>query len=477
MLAEPQPTICPRCASPNPPQARFCKDCRFRLTIQAPNQRSYRVVRIIKAGGMGAVYEACDEAGQRYAIKELLNRAADSTEQAERVTGFLTEADLLQRIRHPQIPRVFQSWSDPFVDQASGEQRLHYYLVLEFIEGEDLEQLLVREGRQPEARVLRWAASLCDVLSYLHYNDLIYRDLKPSNIMVLPHGDNLKLIDFGIAIQRNTRGALIGTPGYSPPEQYQGVTSQASDIYALGATLHHLLSGRDPRPEPPFTFPPLRQLNPSVSPQVEAAIRHALAMRSAERWASVEAFKAALLGPALTPSHLPRREGEPAEALARPDAQPAQAQAAHPTAPAPPTPEAPQPRLPRMSRFLRWLGRLFVVVLLLASASWAVLQRPELLQITRFLPPTSQAAPEAALQGRAVSYALELTAPPGSDAAALRAHFELSFDNQVRQEFGPAARRDPAVPLVFDSQPTRLPDGDPLSPRYRATLGGAVLVP
>jgi hypothetical protein len=455
---------CPRCATQNPPYARFCKHCRFRLVVEAPSGMRYGIVRVIKSGGMGAVYAAEDAQGRRYAVKELLDRVGDESERQERITGFLTEADLLKGIVHPQIPQLFESWSDPFIDQASGERRMHYYLVLEYIDGEDLEQRLEREGAQSEARVLRWAANLCDVLSYLHHNDLIYRDLKPSNIMITGLGDELKLIDFGIVMRRNTRGTLIGTPGYSPPEQYQGFATQASDIYALGATLHHLLSGRDPRREPPFSFPPLRQLNPSISPQVEAAVMRALELNSVDRWGSVEAFRAALIGAprAPRPAMPPARRPTPAEALARPDA------------PAPtPTPAAPRAGLGR--RLLRWLRSLLLIALLVGASAWLAVQRPDLLQFERYLP--ALPAPSSAAEARAVQYELEVTAQPNSDQAALRALFELAFDERLRQELGPGARREPASALVFEAEPALLPDGDPLSPRYRVRVSGVALVP
>jgi serine/threonine protein kinase len=338
-----RPLPCPRCHTFNPPQARFCQHCRFRIVLAVPGAERYQIARIIKSGGMGAVYEAVDPAGQRYAIKELLDRFARDDERAEALAHFADEARLLQRLRHPSVPRVYANFADTFVDGATGEQRQHYYLVMDFIQGEDLEQRLEREGAQGEALTLMWADQLCDVLGYLHASDLIYRDVKPSNIMIERDSGRVKLVDFGIATLAGPggRGTLIGTPGYSPPEQYQGLTTPASDIYALGATLHHLLSGRDPRPEPPFSFPPLRQLRPDVSPHVASAIDRALSMHSAERWGSMREFRAALLA----------AERVPAPVVAAPPT---------PVASAPPANPRPRPS------FLRRLLRLLLPLLIAA---------------------------------------------------------------------------------------------------------------
>jgi serine/threonine-protein kinase len=215
----------------------------------------------------------------------MLDRFTDPHERTQAVKRFKAEADILQRLRHPCIPNIY----DLFEHQG------YHYLVMEFVSGSDLEDLIRREGYIPEARALQWANQICDVLEYLHRQQIIFRDLKPSNIMIEPDG-NVKLIDFGIArvFQPLQVGTQIGTPGYAPPEQYQGLATPQSDIFALGATLHHTLTGRDPRLEPPFDFPLVNTLRPNISQRTSDAIQKALQMRPADRYQSVAEFRQAL---------------------------------------------------------------------------------------------------------------------------------------------------------------------------------------
>ncbi|HEY1016291.1 MAG TPA: serine/threonine-protein kinase, partial [Herpetosiphonaceae bacterium] len=277
-------TLCPICHTSNGGDARFCQKCGNNIWL---NDR-YRIVRAIKEGGMGAVYEAIDETGKRYALKALIDRFVDPAERKDAIERFQEEASILRELKHPQIPRVYK-------DFIHGGR---YYLAMDFVEGDDLEDLLTRQpqGRFDEPTVLRWADQIADVLDYLHERRLIYRDMKPSNIMIERAGGNVKVVDFGIAklFQPNERGTLIGTPGYSPPEQYQGQATPQSDVFALGATLHHLLTGRDPRDEAPFSFPPVRQLAPNVSVATERAIAKALEMETSKRFPSASSFRAAL---------------------------------------------------------------------------------------------------------------------------------------------------------------------------------------
>ncbi len=207
------------------------------------------------------------------------------------VRNFEREADLLATLSHPAIPRIF----DYFSQESSS------YLVMEFIEGKDLEAIL-RESEDflSEEQAVTWALQLCEVLSYLHNQKpqpVIFRDMKPSNVMIDNH-NHIRLIDFGIArvFQPGQKGTMIGTEGYSPPEQYRGEASPAGDIYALGATLHHLLTRRDPRAEPPFSFSerPIRQINPHVSAEIEAVISAALAYDPKDRFPSAETMRQAL---------------------------------------------------------------------------------------------------------------------------------------------------------------------------------------
>ncbi len=193
---------------------------------------------------------------------------ATQAERDEGIMRFVEEAKLLRDLNHPAIPKVYRS----FIDEG------RYYLSMEFIYGEDLEDMLKREQRFSEDVVLQWADQLCDVMEYMHSAGLIYRDMKPSNIMI-DRDNQVKLVDFGIAklLEPGQRNTMVGTPGYSPPEQYQGLATVQSDIYALGATLHHLLTGRDPRDHPPFSFPFATTLNPAISMRTAKAIDKALA--------------------------------------------------------------------------------------------------------------------------------------------------------------------------------------------------------
>lgn len=247
-------------------------------------------------GGMGAVYSARDlhfpNVVKRVAVKEMVNTARDPRIQKTIVRNFEREANILATLNHPSIPRIY--------DYFSHLERS--YLILEFIDGKDLETLLNEtQGFLPEVQVIDWAIQLCDVLSYLHNykpEPVIFRDMKPSNVMFSSHG-NIMLVDFGIAktFQSGQKGTMIGTEGYSPPEQYKGDATPLADIYALGATLHHLLTRRDPRYEPPFSFSErkISATNPAVSPAVEAVIYTALQYNPSDRFQSTAAMKEALI--------------------------------------------------------------------------------------------------------------------------------------------------------------------------------------
>lgn len=259
-------------------------------------QERYLVLALHGAGGMSSVYRARDlhfpNVTKTVAVKEMINMATDPAMHEMIVRNFEREADLLATLSHPAIPRIY----DYFTHESSS------YLVMEFIDGKDLEAVL-REIEEflPEDQVVNWAVELCDVLNYLHNHKpqpVIFRDVKPSNIMVDDHG-SIRLIDFGIArvFQPGQKGTMIGTDGYAPPEQYRGEASPAGDMYALGATLHHLLTRRDPRAEPPFSFSdrPIRDINERVSPELESAINASLSYDPADRFPSAEAMKSALM--------------------------------------------------------------------------------------------------------------------------------------------------------------------------------------
>jgi serine/threonine protein kinase len=209
--------------------------------------------------------------------------------QRQAVAGFQREADMLAELSHEHIPRVYDRFS---------EQNRHY-LVMEYVAGETLEeQLKAAGGKLPEDRVIDIALQVLDTLEYLHHREppVIYRDLKPSNIMITPSGQ-VKLIDFGIArhFQPLSSATMVGTQGYAPPEQYRGKVETRSDLYALGATMHHALSGRDPTTEPPFSFPLLRKLCPQLNPALADLVSEALMYDVERRIRDVEEIKRRLL--------------------------------------------------------------------------------------------------------------------------------------------------------------------------------------
>ena len=259
-------------------------------------QGRYDIEQVLGIGGMSTVYRARDlrfSAVARYcAIKEMPDTSPDPRTGQIRLANFEREASLLATLSHPGIPKIYDFFS------SNGR----VYLVLEFIDGKDLEtQLEVRGGAMMEEDVVNWAIQICDVLEYLHGHQpqpIIFRDMKPSNIIVMPNG-KVTLIDFGIAkiFQSDKRGTMIGTEGYAPPEQYRGLAEPRGDIYALGATMHHLLTNSDPRTQTPFTFAerPIRKFSPRVSEYVESVILRAVEYDIERRWPGASAFRQALL--------------------------------------------------------------------------------------------------------------------------------------------------------------------------------------
>jgi len=258
-------------------------------------QGRYEIIRTVNIGGMSIVYQARDKrftkVARLCAVKEMINSAPDPHLREMGIQNFEREANILATLSHPAIPKIFDCFSE-------GNRS---YLILEFIEGQDLESLLQRTASfLPEEQIISWAIQICDVLSYIHShkpNPIIFRDVKPSNIM-LNNQDRIVLIDFGIAkvFQTGQKGTMIGTEGYSPPEQYKGTAEPRGDIYALGATMHHLLTQRDPRHEPPFTFHdyPPRSLNPEVSERLETVVMKALQYEIEDRYSTAEEMKFSL---------------------------------------------------------------------------------------------------------------------------------------------------------------------------------------
>lgn len=259
-------------------------------------QNRYAVENVLGVGGMSLVYRGRDlrfkDVVRSCAIKEMYQSAPDSNTRMLTIKNFERESGLLATLSHNAIPKVYDFF----------EENGRIYLIMELIAGRDLEATL-DEAKAPiaEQRAGLWALQICDVLHYLHSHTpepIIFRDMKPSNVIVTPE-DRIILIDFGIAriFQQNQRkGTMIGTEGYAPPEQYRGVADPRGDIYALGATLHHLLTNIDPRTETPFTFHerPIRQINPDVSAELEAVVMSALEYDPTQRPQSAAEFKALL---------------------------------------------------------------------------------------------------------------------------------------------------------------------------------------
>jgi tRNA A-37 threonylcarbamoyl transferase component Bud32 len=244
-------------------------------------QGRYQITKRIGQGGMGAIYLADDlRFSQRVAVvKEMLDHFTDPDQRRTATASFDREAEMLANLSHPGIPEVYDRFTE-------GNR---HYLVMEYVDGGDLEQRMMQQDNEPYAEqdVLNWAIQICDILHYLHSHKppIVYRDMKPANLILNSLG-KIYVVDFGIARHFNPtkKGTMIGTQGYAPAEQYRGQVEPRSDIYALAATMHHLLTGRDPQAEAPFTFPSVRELNPQVSAPVDKIITRCLSMEADGRY-------------------------------------------------------------------------------------------------------------------------------------------------------------------------------------------------
>jgi serine/threonine protein kinase len=342
-------------------------------TVLRGMQGEYRLIGLIGRGGMGVVYRAERLSdGTTWALKEMrpgLDAPAD--ERAENRELFLREARMLRDLDHPNIVRVVDlfDYVDPLAPAAKRAEATRPCMVMELVPGQTLERRL-KEANAPllEQQVLAWGVQLCRVLSYLHSQPqpIIYRDMKPANIMAQPDGV-LKLLDFGVARwyrkdqQRDTN--YIGTEGFAPPEQYgKQQTTARSDVYALGATLLNLLSNIPPVP----TLPPepgwLRKINPSVDAQTEQVILQAMRLDPEERFASAAEMEQALLKCLDSPYVDPVARRSPAPAANPKPPAPAPIASPRPPAPpplvrpstpapssAPPTAQAPAPSAPMVA--------------------------------------------------------------------------------------------------------------------------------
>ncbi|MEJ2750262.1 MAG: serine/threonine-protein kinase [Anaerolineae bacterium] len=258
-------------------------------------QDRYRIVGTLGVGGFSSVYQARDmrfsNVTKLCAIKEMVISAPDPQIRDLTIKSFEREASMLALLDHPAIPDV----SDYFTE---GDRS---YLVIDLIRGKDLEVWLEDQKEYlDQETALDWIIQLCDVLAHLHSQKpqpIVFRDLKPSNIMLDQYG-RIRIIDFGIAklFETDRKGTMIGTEGYSPPEQYRGQATPAGDIYALGATFHHLLTRQDPRLEPPFTFDerPIHAVNQHIQPAFEAVIMRCLSDDPKDRYENASALREAL---------------------------------------------------------------------------------------------------------------------------------------------------------------------------------------
>ena len=274
-------------------------------------QGRYDVEEVLGIGGMSVVYKARDlrftAVARHCAVKEMPDTAPDPRTGQLRLANFEREASLLATLSHPGIPKIY----DFFYSHG------RVYLVLEYIDGRDLETQLTQRGApMQEEEVVKYAVQICEVLEYLHSHrpqPIVFRDLKPSNIIAAGDG-KITLIDFGIAkvFQSDKRGTMIGTEGYAPPEQYRGMAEPRGDVYGLGATMHHLLTASDPRIQTPFTFHerPIRKFNTRVSEYMESVILRAVEYDMDRRWPSASAMRQALMQGNTFDPRLQRRQAD-----------------------------------------------------------------------------------------------------------------------------------------------------------------------
>ena len=326
----------------------------------------YRVERLMGQGGMGAVYQAWDQRlAQWVALKE------NALTASEAQTQFEQEARVLARLRHPNLPRVI----DHFVT-AAGVQ----YLVMDYIDGPNLAELVRARGRQAPADIAGWLGQVCDALIYLHSQNppVIHRDIKPQNIKLTADGRAV-LVDFGLSKvgagrERTATGALGITPGFSPPEQYgAGHTDQRSDVYALAATLYAVLTGESPpdsvqRAIQSIQLVPPRRYNPTLSPTLEGALMHGLDTQPARRPTTVREFQVEV-----------QKGLAAASGKAVPVAAAAVAAVGGPTRPPstrpPPTVTAPSGR--RVPAWVWFAAGILIVLLLLGSGIWLAIRGNE----------------------------------------------------------------------------------------------------
>jgi len=311
---------CPNCGTNNPADETFCTNCGAYLsnspttTTQpavmggntgatqfggsgatgtprtlTPNEKlqngRYVIEKILGQGGMGAALLAKDSrvSNKLVVIKELISDNTDPEKRKEDVRNFEREVETVSNIDHPLVPNV----TDYF------QEGTRAFMVQEYVAGENLEDHMERiNAPMPEREALGYASQVLDILDYLSQQTppIVHRDIKPANIIIGAKDKRAHLVDFGIARADENKNAkrkqtsALGTPGYAPPEQYQGNADTRSDLYALAATIHHLVTNRDPRNYPPFSYPSARSLNPKLSPALDQVLTKDLTIDVTRRY-------------------------------------------------------------------------------------------------------------------------------------------------------------------------------------------------
>lgn len=249
------------------------------LDIGSVIDGKYKILSVIGKGGMSVVYLALNErANKSWAIKEVRKDGIQNYEVVRQ--NLIAETDMLKKLNHPNLPSIID-----VIDREGS-----FLIVMDYIEGKPLSDILKENGAQPQENVIEWSKQLCDVLGYLHSRrpSIIYRDMKPSNVMLKPDG-NIALIDFGTAREFKSSAVAdttcLGTRGYAAPEQFggQGQTDARTDIYCLGATMYHLVTGHNPA-TPPYEMYPIRQWNPMLSSGLEEIILRCTQMNPNDRY-------------------------------------------------------------------------------------------------------------------------------------------------------------------------------------------------
>jgi len=250
----------------------------------------FEIVQVAHRSGMSTVYRARENGSTPVAVKQFSAAGLNDEVKAEYLRWLAREAGLLSSLHHPGLPMLIAAFSE-------GDD---HFVVMPYLDGETVKELVGRDGPLPENAVLRCALALAEILAYLHSQDppIIHRDLKPDNILILSSGKpvanlvdrRLILLDLGVAhpLSRGSVGTAIGTPGYAAPEQYQGLADERTDLYALGATLHYMLTGYDAERSAPFRHPPLRELCPDLSPGMDALVTTLLQLVPNERPAAAD---------------------------------------------------------------------------------------------------------------------------------------------------------------------------------------------